>query len=63
MEEYPSWEANSRSANQKSPLISWNKHIYYRVYKWSPLVLTMSQLNPPPLFALQTQFSKYLLQN
>jgi hypothetical protein len=50
MEQRPSWEANSHSANQETPCPLWYPKVHYRVHK-SPVV---SQMNPvhtfPPYF-------------
>jgi hypothetical protein len=46
MEQSPSWEGNSFSASKEIPRIFWNQKVYYRVYKCSPPVPNMSQINP-----------------
>jgi len=45
MEQSPSWEANSFSANQEIPHILWNQKVYHRIHKSPPFVLTLSQIN------------------
>jgi hypothetical protein len=44
MEQSPSWEANSHSANQKTPRPIWNSNVYYRVHK--SCHGSLSQMNP-----------------
>jgi hypothetical protein len=46
MEQNPSEEANSFSARQEIPRILWNLKLNYCVHKISPLVPTLSQINP-----------------
>jgi hypothetical protein len=45
MDYNPSWEDNSRSANQEIPLLLWKPNVCYRVNKSSPLISVQSQLN------------------
>jgi hypothetical protein len=50
----PSWEANSYSASQETPLLLWNPKVHYRLHKSPPLVPVPSEINPdhtfPPYF-------------
>ena len=46
MEQDPSSEANSSSACQKIPRISWKPKIHYRFHNRSPLDSSLSQINP-----------------
>jgi hypothetical protein len=46
MEHSPSWEANGFAASQEIPHILWNPKVYYHIYKSSPLVPILSQLDP-----------------
>jgi hypothetical protein len=45
MEVSISWGAASCSATQEFPKIVWNPNIHYHVYKASPLVHNLSQMN------------------
>jgi len=45
-EQSTSWEANSCSANQKIPCLSWNLKVYYFVHKNLPLDIIRSHTTP-----------------
>jgi len=46
MEQEPSLEANSGSACQEIPRISWKPNIHYSFHNRSPLDSSLSQINP-----------------
>jgi len=50
------WEANSRSASQKFPHLSFNPKVHYRFHNSPPLVSVLNHMNP--VHTLQTYFPK-----
>ena len=40
----PHWEVKRFSGSQEIPQIWWNQKVHYRIYKYPPLVLTLSQI-------------------
>jgi hypothetical protein len=53
-------EANSRSASQEIPRLSWNLKVHYRVQNTYP---TLSQMNPIPIIQVlsESQFLKLFI--
>jgi len=56
MEQNPSWESNSHSANQEISTLQWNLKIRYCIHYSPPLVPVLSYMNP--VHTLPTYFSK-----
>ena len=46
MEQSPSWEAKSFSANQENPNILWKPKFHNRIHRYTPPVPIMSQIDP-----------------
>jgi hypothetical protein len=46
MEQSTSSEANRFAARPEIPHILWNPNVYYRIHKFPPLVLILTQLDP-----------------
>jgi len=45
MKQSPFWEANSHSASQEIPCLTWNPNIHHHVHKNLPLVPMLIQMN------------------
>jgi hypothetical protein len=50
MEQNASWEAYSRSSDQKKSHLLYNSKVHHSDYKMSPLEAVLSQLNPIHIF-------------
>jgi hypothetical protein len=46
MEQSPSWEVNSPSANEEITHLLWDLKIHYIFHKISPVVTILNQMNP-----------------
>jgi hypothetical protein len=59
MEQSPSWETISHSANQEIPHLLWNQNVHYCFHN-SPLIIPiLSQMNPVHIFPLYFRTIRY----